>query len=158
MPRHTDEKLLPYTPQQMFDLVADVRAYPQFLPWVLGSRVMSQSRSLITADLIVGFKVFRESFTSRVALTEPSHIHVDYVKGPLKHLYNDWWFEPAGEGTKIRFVVDFEFKNPLFERMVGGLFTEAVKRMVGAFEARADVLYGAGSASLTSKASATRTA
>lgn len=158
MPRHTDEKLLPYTPDQMFDLVADVRAYPQFLPWVVGSRVMSQSQDLITADLIVGFKVFRESFTSRVTLERPNHIHVDYVKGPLKHLYNDWRFEPVGAGARISFIVDFEFKNPLFERMVGGLFTEAVKRMVSAFEARADRLYKVGSASATSKASATRTA
>ncbi|TXG83136.1 MAG: type II toxin-antitoxin system RatA family toxin [Sphingomonadales bacterium] len=158
MPRHTDEKLLPYTPDQMFDLVADVRAYPQFLPWVVGSRVVSQSQTLITADLIVGFKVFRESFTSRVTLERPGHIHVDYVKGPLRHLYNDWRFEPAGEGARIGFLVDFEFKNPLFERMVGGLFTEAVKRMVTAFEARAAQLYGVGAPSATSRPSATRTA
>ena len=165
MPRHDDQRLLAYTPQQMFDLVADVPRYPQFLPWVIGARVTARRPGGMTADLIVGFKMFRETFTSNVTLDAPAedeigHIHVDYVKGPLKYLHNDWRFHPTDDGgTLIDFYVDFEFKNALFERLVGGLFSEAVMRMVSAFEARAHVLYGETQSSPgRSKPSATRTA
>lgn len=160
MPRHTDIKILPYTTEQMFDLVADVPAYPKFLPWVCGARITSRSDTEINADLIVGFRMFRETFTSRVTLERARHIHVDYVRGPLKYLHNDWTFSPADGGSEVKFRVDFEFKSPLFERLVGALFTEAVRRMVASFEKRARELYGPGATAGAgiSSSSATRTA
>lgn len=161
MPRHVEQRVLPYTREQLFDLVADVASYPQFLPWVIGARIRTKTPELLVADLMVGFKVFRETFTSKVTLERPGHIHVDYVNGPLKYLHNDWTFTEAGEGhTAIDFFVDFEFKNRLFESMAGAVFHEAVKRMVAAFEKRALAIYGAGGAASSgiSKSSATRTA
>lgn len=161
MPRHVEQRVLPYTREQLFDLVADVASYPQFLPWVIGARIRTKMPELLVADLMVGFKVFRETFTSKVTLERPGHIHVDYVNGPLKYLHNDWTFTEAGEDhTAIDFFVDFEFKNRLFESMAGAVFHEAVKRMVAAFEKRALAIYGAGGAASSgiSKSSATRTA
>lgn len=160
MPRHADQRILPYSPEQMFDLVADVGSYPEFLPWVVGARVRSQSETLLVADLIVGFKMFRETFTSRVTLERPHHVHVDYVNGPLKHLHNDWRFAPHGDsGTVVDFNVDFAFKNRLLEAMVGAVFSEALSRMVAAFETRAAALYPArGTVADDSSSSATRTA
>jgi len=160
MPRHVEQRILPYTREQLFDLVADVGAYPQFLPWVVGARIRTSTPELLVADLMVGFKVFRETFTSKVTLDRPNRIHVDYVNGPLKYLHNDWLFSQAGEGkTAIDFFVDFEFKNRLFESVAGAVFHEAVKRMVTAFEKRAIAVYGAGgNSSGISKSSATRTA
>lgn len=142
MPRHSDTRTLPYTPLQMFELVADVAAYPQFLPWVIGSRITTRTDHMMLADLIIGFKMFRERFTSKVILEKPDHIHVEYVSGPLKYLHNDWRFAHAENGgTTIDFYVEFEFKNRMFEAIVGTLFTEAVRRMVGAFEKRANEIY-----------------
>jgi coenzyme Q-binding protein COQ10 len=142
MPRHFDSKLLPYRAEQMFDLVADVARYPEFLPWVVGARVRSKSDTQMVADLIVGFKMFRETFTSRVTLGCPERIDVDYVNGPLKYLHNHWRFEKNDDATcTIHFDVDFEFKNRLFETMVGALFSEAIRRMMAAFEKRAEALY-----------------
>jgi coenzyme Q-binding protein COQ10 len=154
MPRHTETRVLPYRPEQMFDLVADIARYPEFLPWVIGARIVSRREREVTADLIVGFKVFRERFTSRVFLTPPSpnapgEIKVDYVSGPLKYLHNEWRFVPHAQGTELRFLVDFQFKSRMFESLVGMLFTEAVTRMVSAFEKRAASLYGTDAAELT---------
>jgi coenzyme Q-binding protein COQ10 len=126
----------------MFDLVADVGRYQQFLPWVIGTRVRSRDEDSLTADLIVGFKALRETFTSRVTLERPGHIHVDYLDGPLKYLRNDWTFRPDGQGgTMVDFLVEFEFRSRIFETLAGAVFGEAVRKMVGAFEARAAVLY-----------------
>lgn len=158
MPRHQDSRLLPYSPAQMFDLVADVARYPEFLPWVIGARIQSRSEAEMVAELIVGFKMVRERFTSRVHLERPGHIAVDYITGPLKHLSNDWRFSPDGTGTRIDFTVDFAFRSRLFESLVGGVFTEAVRRMVQAFEKRALALYGAGASAASNSSSATRTA
>jgi len=142
MPQHSERRTLPYSAHQMYMLVADVSRYPEFLPWCIGARIFKRSGDEFWADLVIGFKMFREKFTSRVRLYPENRIEVDYVKGPLKYLHNEWSFEDAGEGQCVLdFVVDFEFKNPLFEKLVGGLFTEAVHRMVFAFEARARELY-----------------
>lgn len=143
MPRYQERRTLPYAPEELYALVADVEKYPEFLPWCVGARVWKRTEREIWADLMIGFKMFRETFTSRVQLT-PSHlIEVEYVKGPLKHLTNRWDFipEPGGHCT-IDFHVDFEFRNQLFEKLVGGLFTEAVHRMVKAFEIRAAQIHG----------------
>lgn len=143
MPTHAEKRTLPYSPAQLFDLVADVASYPQFLPWVLASRITLREGNVFFADLIIGFKMFRESFTSRVTALRPDHIHVEYISGPMKHLSNHWRFLDNRDGTTtIDFFLDFEFKNPLLQRVVGVLFQEAVRRMVAAFEERAIKLYG----------------
>lgn len=140
--------MLPYTPAQMFDLVADVRRYPEFLPWVVALRVRDDSATATVADMIVGFKGLRESFTSKVEKERPHRIQVEYIDGPLKYLRNDWRFEPDGQGgCRVTFCVDFQFKNRLFERLAGQVFDAALRRMIGAFEARAHKLYGSASSS-----------
>jgi len=142
MPKHVETRHLPYTPEQMFDLVADVARYPEFLPWISAIRVRSNSDSQMVADMIVGFKGLRETFTSKVEKTRPGHIHVDYIEGPLKHLHNDWKFRPDGKGgCLVDFCVDFAFKNRVFEMLAGQVFDRALRKMIGAFEERAARLY-----------------
>ena len=143
MPRHNETRRLPYTPEQMFDLVARVDRYPEFLPWVTAVRVRSDSDTQMVADVIVGFKGLRESFTSRVEKQRPAHIRVDYLEGPLKHLHNDWKFRPDGEGgCLVDFCVDFTFKSRVFEMLAGQVFDRALRKMINAFEERAARLYG----------------
>ncbi len=145
MPRHSETRELPYSPAQMFDLVADVARYQEFLPWVVATRIRQRDEQSILADLIVGFGPLRETFTSRVALDRPQAINVDYVEGPLKQLHNSWRFKPDdGGGCLVDFVVDFAFRSRTFEAIAGRIFGEAVRKMVAAFETRADALYGAG--------------
>ena len=143
MPRHAETRRLPYSPEQMFDLVADVGRYGEFLPWVVAVRVRSDSETEMLADLIVGFKALRETFTSRVRKQRTEHIHVEYIDGPLSYLRNEWRFRPDGEsGTLVDFSVDFAFRNRIFEAIAGQMFGTALRRMIGAFEARAAALYG----------------
>jgi len=142
MPKHTETRALPYTPEQMFDLVADVARYAEFLPWVTAVRVRSDSETEMVADVIVGFKGLRETFTSKVDKQRPGHIHVDYIDGPLKHLNNDWKFRSDGKGgTLVDFCVDFAFKSRMFEMLAGQVFDRALRKMIGAFEERAARLY-----------------
>jgi coenzyme Q-binding protein COQ10 len=143
MPRHSETKTLPYTPDQLFDLVADVARYDEFLPWVTAVRVRSDNETEVIADLIVGFNAFKERFTSKVAKDRAGRrIVVDYIDGPLKYLKNEWRFEPAESGgTILFFAVDFAFKSRLFETVAGAVFDRALRRMTGAFEARAATLY-----------------
>jgi coenzyme Q-binding protein COQ10 len=144
MPRHQETRQLPYTPEQMFDLVADVKSYEKFLPWVSAIRVRSDSPTEMIADMIVGFKGLRESFTSRVIKQRPETVHVDYLDGPLERLTNDWHFKSDGAGgVSIDFSVDFAFRNRLFEMLAGQMFDKALRKMIGAFEERAAQLYGA---------------
>jgi coenzyme Q-binding protein COQ10 len=142
MPTHAEQKVLPYTPEQLYALVADVERYPEFLPWCVGARVRERRPDLIVADLIIGFRMFRERFTSRVALRPPHRIDVAYTEGPFKYLNNHWVFERVPGGCRIDFFVDFEFHSRILQRVVELLFHEAVRRMVAAFEARAEELYG----------------
>jgi coenzyme Q-binding protein COQ10 len=142
MPTHAEKRILRYTPEQMFDLVADVRRYPEFLPWCVGARIISRGESQVVADLTIGFKMFRESFRSQVALERPEHIHVRYLNGPFRYLNNHWRFLPHPEGTEVRFFVDFEFRSRLLQAVIGTVFEQAVRVMVRAFERRAMVLYG----------------
>lgn len=151
MPRHEETRSLPYTAEQMFDLVADVASYPKFLPWVSAIRVRSDSETEMLADMIVGFKSLKETFTSRVTKTRPGHIHVDYIDGPLKYLSNDWRFEDDGAGgVTLHFVVDFAFKNRVFEMLAGQVFDRALRKMTNAFEARAADLYAPGASGSSS--------
>jgi len=152
MPRHSEQRFLPYTPEQLFELVADVKRYDEFLPWVTAVRVRSSSETEMVADLIVGFGAFRERFTSRVKKQRPDAIHVDYVEGPLKFLHNEWRFEPAEGGTNLGFTVDFAFRNRLFEAVAGQVFDRALRKMTNAFEERAAALYGSSSSSAHSAA------
>ncbi|NQV46111.1 MAG: type II toxin-antitoxin system RatA family toxin [Rhodospirillales bacterium] len=142
MPHHTERRLMPYTPEQLFDLVADVDRYPEFLPWCIATRVRQKSENDMVADMVIGFKMFRESFTSRVTLNRPDKIKVTYENGPFKYLENHWIFESSNDGCILDFSVDFEFKSRLLEKAIGAVFQEAVHRMVGAFEIRAKALYG----------------
>ena len=152
MPRHSVTKFLPYTPEQLFDLVADIARYDEFLPWVVAVRIRSSSETETVADLVVGFNAFKERFTSRVAKERPSRIVVDYVEGPLKYLHNEWKFEAAEGGTNLCFAVDFAFKSRIFEALAGQMFDRALRRMTSAFEQRAAALYGISSSSAQSAA------
>ena len=153
MPRHSETKHLPYNREQMFELVADVANYDQFLPWVSAVRVRSNSETEMVADLIVGFNAFKERFTSRVTKQRPGRILVDYIEGPLKYLKNEWRFEAAADGgTDVFFSVDFAFRSRLFESLAGAMFDRALRRMTSAFEERAAVLYGSSSSSAQSAA------
>ncbi|HYI48186.1 MAG TPA: type II toxin-antitoxin system RatA family toxin [Allosphingosinicella sp.] len=143
MPRHTEKRILPYTQEQLFDLVADVGSYQHFLPWVAATRVRSDSETEMVADLIVGFKALKETFTSKVRKRRPEQIEIDYVEGPLKYLHNSWTFRTVRKGaTEVDFCVDFAFRNRLFEAIAGQMFDRALRRMIGAFEERARALYG----------------
>jgi coenzyme Q-binding protein COQ10 len=145
MPTHAEKRVLPYTQEQLFDLVADIERYPEFLPWCLAARVRSREGNMVTADLMIGFKMFRERFTSKVVLNRPHRVDVSYAQGPFKYLNNHWVFDPMpGGGTCIDFFVDFEFQSAILQKLIGLLFNEAVRRMVYAFEMRAKQLYGDG--------------
>ncbi len=142
MPTHAERKFLPFTPDQMFDLVAGVERYPEFLPWCLDARVRSRKDDVFFADLTIGFRMVRESYTSKVTLDRAQHrIDVVNKEGPFRRLSNHWVFEPAEGGCIIDFYVDFEFQSILLQKIMGSLFNEATKRMVAAFEKRAIVLY-----------------
>ena len=142
MPTHAEKRHLPHTPQQMFDLVADVEKYPEFLPWCVGTRIKTEDATHIHADMVIGYKMFREKFTSRVTLTSPERIDVVYEDGPFKYLNNHWIFIAEADGScTVDFYVDFEFHSKLLQKMIGVVFNEAVKIMVHAFEKRADIIY-----------------
>jgi coenzyme Q-binding protein COQ10 len=143
MPKHHETRALPYSPEQLFELVADVPRYREFLPWVQAVRVRSDAENEMVADLVVGFKGIHENFTSRVTKQRPERIRVDYVEGPLKYLYNDWIFRPDGQGgCLVDFTVDFAFRSRIFEALAGQVFDRALRKMIGAFEQRAAALYG----------------
>jgi coenzyme Q-binding protein COQ10 len=150
MPTHHETKALPYTARQMYDLVADVASYPQFLPWNSAARIRSRTSveggEVLEADLVISFKVFRERFTSRVTLwPERLKIDTEYLDGPFRHMRSNWAFRdlPTG-GCEIDFFVDFEFRNALLQGIIGVVFNDAMQRVVRAFERRAAALYGTG--------------
>jgi coenzyme Q-binding protein COQ10 len=143
MSTHAERRRLPYSPEQLFDLVADVERYPEFLPWCVGARVRERKPGLVVADLLIGYRMVRERFTSRVILDRPGRIDVSYSEGPFRYLNNHWLFEPEPDGgCTLDFFVDFEFRSRMLQKIIEVLFNEAVRRMVGAFETRARNLYG----------------
>ncbi len=144
MTTHAEKRNLPYTPEQLYAIVADVARYPEFLPWCIASRITKrEGDEIFYADLIIGYKMVREKFGSRVTLTEPDMVHVEYLSGPMKYLSNYWKFIREDDGScTIDFFVDFEFKNKILQNLIGVFFNEVVQRMVGAFETRAKELYG----------------
>jgi coenzyme Q-binding protein COQ10 len=141
MPTWSEKRRLPYTPEQLYELVVDVERYPEFLPWCLAAKIRKRQGEMIHADLVIGFKMFRERFTSKITLSPPDRIDVAYADGPFRYLDNHWIFVPTPDGTEIDFFVDFEFKNRVLQKVIEVLFNEAVRRMVAAFEARAKALY-----------------
>ncbi|MEM9796628.1 MAG: type II toxin-antitoxin system RatA family toxin [Pseudomonadota bacterium] len=151
MPCHSETRDLPYTPQQMYDLVADVARYPEFLPWTAAARIRSREETpegeVMLADLVISFKVFRERFGSRVVLhPDEMRIETEYLDGPFRHLQSEWRFEEIDTGCRVHFWVDFEFRNAIVGRVVGAVFNEAMQRVVAAFERRAKALYGVAAA------------
>ena len=141
MPTQAENRVLPYSDEQLFDMVADVRRYPEFLPWCVGARIVSRTENELVADLTIGFKMFRETFRSNVTLERPHHVHVRYLTGPFRYLNNHWRFRPVANGTEVDFFVDFEFKSRLLQAVIGTVFNEAVRLMVRSFERRAAILY-----------------
>ncbi len=149
MPKHQETRILPYSAQQMYDLVADVPSYPQFLPWTAAARIRSRSPiagggEVVEADLVISFKVFRERFGSRVTLwPEQMKIDTEYLDGPFKFMRSNWIFrDREGGGCEVEFFVDFEFRNAILQSIIGVVFNEAMQRVVKAFERRAAQLYG----------------
>ncbi len=148
MTSYSEIRQLPYTAKQMYDLVADVARYPEFLPWTAAARVRSvvpqdDGSEVMTADLVVSFKVFRERFTSRVVLRpEGRAIETEYLDGPFKYMISEWGFTDTDAGCDVSFKVDFEFRNLLLQKAGGLFFYEAMQRIVRAFESRAADLYG----------------
>lgn len=134
---------LPYRPDQLYDLVVDVEKYPEFLPWCLGVRVVAKSDKDIVADLIVGYKFFRETFRSKVHLTPKTRIDVEYINGPFHHLNNHWVFkEGPNSGTNVDFFIDFQFKSSFFQSATQMVFESAFDKMLDAFKKRAQEVYG----------------
>ena len=138
MPTHAEKKIFNNSKEQLFSIVADVEKYPEFLPWCLACRITKREENVIYADLVIGYKLIREKFTSKVTFDEPNSIHVEYLKGPMKHLSNHWKFKDVEDGKcEVDFYVDCEFKNAILQSLMEKFFNEAVKRMIVAFERRA---------------------
>jgi len=153
MPGVREVRRLPWSAEQMYDLVADVGRYAEFLPWVVATRVKSDSETEMVADMLVGFNALREKFTSKVEKRRAEYIEVIYLDGPMRDLDNVWQFRSLPEGgCEVDFLVEFTFRNALFERLAGQYFDRAFRKMVGAFEARAQELYGNSNSSATSVA------
>ena len=147
MPSHSETRHVPYTAQQMYDLVADVQCYPEFLPWTAAARIrkteQNEDHVVVLADLVISFKVFRERFGSRVLLwPEDRVIKTEYLDGPFKYMISNWSFAEAESGTDISFHVDFEFRSRILQATATVFFNEAMHRVVQAFERRAKELYG----------------
>ena len=146
MTSHSEIKYLPYTAKEMFDLVADISSYPEFLPWCAAARIRKEVQKgelqQIEADLVISFKVFREKFGSRVSLDTSKYIiETDYIDGPFRYMNSVWSFEDTDECCEVKFNVDFEFKNAMLQSIIGLVFNDAMQRIVRAFERRASDLY-----------------
>ena len=137
MPKHRETRDLPYAPAQLYDLVADIDRYPDFLPWCLAARVKSRTAQSMQAELMIGFKLFRERYTSTIMLSSKTAIDVTQSSGPFRHLVNQWRFHAIETGTRLDFFVDFEFRSAMLQRAIQPLFNEATRRMVAAFETEA---------------------
>ncbi|SOE18749.1 coenzyme Q-binding protein COQ10 [Hoeflea halophila] len=148
MPQYETTRTVPHSPRQMFDLVADVERYPEFLPLCealsVRSRKDGDAKSLLIADMTVGYKKIRETFTSQVLLKpEDLVIDVKYLDGPFKYLDNKWTFEPRSDGgCEVRFFIDYEFKSMVLGALMGAMFDRAFRMFAEAFEKRARKIYG----------------
>ncbi len=146
VPKYHEQRILPYTPKQLYDIVAAVDRYHEFLPWCAGSRINWRKGNMFNSDLTIGYKIFRESFNTDVILEPHARITSIYKSGPFEHLSNFWAFAPAGKGGKqcaVEFAVDFRFRSGLLNAAIGLMFDEAARNMIAAFEKRAQAIYGA---------------
>lgn len=142
MPTHAERRIVPYTPEQMYNLVADVEKYPEFLPWCVDVEIRSKRGNVIEADTAVGFRALREKFLSRVTLApQDKRIEVEYLNGPFSYLNNHWVFHRHPKGCEVEFYIDFEFRSRMLQLVMGAVFNEAVRIMVRSFESRARQLY-----------------
>ncbi len=144
MPTHSENRILPFSAEQMFDLVLDVAKYPEFLPWCVATRVKSKDTTAsgqMVADMAVGFKMIQERYTSRITFEGPHHIHVTDIGGPFKHLETDWTFTARADGCEVAFNIDFAFNSKLLESVMGKVFTDAAHKMMQAFVTRAEAVY-----------------
>ncbi len=146
MPKHSEIRKLPFSAKEMYDLVADIKSYPDFVPWCSGSRIRSIQEDgdiiVIDADLLISFKVLHEKFRSRVELNPSTRkINIKYLEGPLKYLESRWTFEEEGSGCIVEYHVDFEFKSKIFQKIAGFIFQEALQKIVTSFEERANKIY-----------------
>jgi coenzyme Q-binding protein COQ10 len=149
MPTHAEIRRMPYSADEMYALIADVAAYPEFLPWCSGTRIRGRhpqpgGSEVLDSEMVVSFKVFRERFGSRVTLRPAENkIDVAYLDGPFRYLNNHWYFKPIGDtACEVDFFVDFEFRSKALQMIIGVVFNEAMRRIVRAFEDRAAQLYG----------------
>lgn len=147
MPEHHEICELPYTAEQMYDLVLDIESYPEFVPWCSAARIIERSDDTLQADLAIRFKAFQEKYTSRVIFNKPTvedphgYIIVELIEGPFAHLKNIWKFDDTDNGSTIDFNISFKFKNKILDKLVGVMFEHAQRKMVNAFKERADKLY-----------------
>ena len=140
--KHEERRIIKHTPSNLFKLVSDVKRYPEFLPWCLGARVKNNRKNNFEADLIIGFKIYKEIYSSEISLDNINKkIIVNYKDGPFEYLENYWVFKDNKNGCEVEFMVDFKFKSVFLQTLMETLFSEAVHRMVGAFEKRANELY-----------------
>ena len=143
MPTHSESRVVPYSAAQLFDLVIDVEKYPDFLPWCLSARIRNSSKNNFDADMTIGYKVFRETFSSHVNFTRSKKIEINYLKGAMRHLHTKWAFKDVKDGQcRIDFYIDFSLKTRLFDKLINQFFHKALATMVNAFEHRALALYG----------------
>ncbi len=142
MPTHAEKRIIPYTAEQIFQLVADVEQYPDFLPWAISSKVLSRSEDRFIAEVTVGYKFIQDSYRSEVILSPYNRIDVNYIEGPFRYLNNHWAFEEiSASSVAIDFYIDFEFRSSILQHVIQPIFSEAVKMMINAFEKRAQDLY-----------------
>lgn len=134
-----------YTPAQLYTLAMDVENYPEFLPWCQSLRVFNRQKNTFDADMVIGYKSFREKVTTRVHFTENQRVRIEYLRGPMKHLKSDWTFAPdeSGQGCVLQFDVDLELKNFVLNALLNGAFEKATSKLVQAFRDRAEAVYGA---------------
>jgi len=142
MPVYTEKRRVNFSAEQMFDLAADVEKYPEYLPWCSATRITKREGDNIQADMVIGFKMFREKFTTKAKFDRPHRIDVSYHNGPFKYLRSHWIFESVDETScVIDFHIDFEFRSMLLQKLIGKVFSEAVRLMIASFEKRAKKLY-----------------
>ena len=140
--KHEEKRIINHTPQNLYNLVSDVKKYPEFLPWCLGARVKNLLKNEFDADLIIGFKIYKEVYSSQILLDPNNYkIIVNYKDVPFEYLYNYWLFNENSAWCEIEFMVEFKFKSIFLQTVMESLFSEAVKKMVKAFEKRANYLY-----------------
>ncbi|MBF0610409.1 MAG: type II toxin-antitoxin system RatA family toxin [Magnetococcales bacterium] len=142
MPRIRLQETVPFTPQQMYDLVVDMERYPEFLPWCVNGRKFHEEESHFHAEMTVSFKGVREKFQTLDRLEPHKRIHITLLSGPFSNLESEWAFSPAANGCRIDFFIDFQFKSTLLNLTLGPVFSQAAKQMVGSFRNRAVSLYG----------------